>query len=395
MNLVTLIDSRRNSSSFDNVMYGCWISTYPGKMQRRSCRIRNNNFVNDSNSTCQNRIDIQSNNCAHSSVMFRPESSVVTKHNDLQRPYRNNELSNKNPLNLISTKNRKNIDNSVAINNLQRHQQSNESNQIIRLTCRDPSLIISSNGFSKIVCEEMVYYCFEMLLQHLARSRSYNDDISSYHSNPSHPSEVYSYSKSRRRIIPKNNKFNVPSRYVERHNDIPLISSFGNAVYPLFVTWRKGKEGRLRGCVGTFCPTKLSTGLKEYAINSALKDSRFSPITHEELPSLQCAVSILTDFEKADNCVDWEIGQHGIKIELTTDKGKKTATYLPEVASEQGWSHIQTIDSLLRKSGYKGIINPEVRNSLKITRYRSEKISRAYDEFIKATSSYPAAIVVQ
>ena len=34
---------------------------------------------------------------------------------------------------------------------------------------------------------------------------------------------------------------------------------------------------------------------------------------------------------------------------------KKSATYLPEVPSAQGWDKIQTIDSLLRKGGFKVI----------------------------------------
>jgi hypothetical protein len=37
----------------------------------------------------------------------------------------------------------------------------------------------------------------------------------------------------------------------------------------------------------------LHSGLKEYALTSALKDSRFDPITREELPKLTVSVSIL------------------------------------------------------------------------------------------------------
>ena len=33
----------------------------------------------------------------------------------------------------------------------------------------------------------------------------------------------------------------------------------------------------------------------------------------------------------------WQIGRHGIRIEFINEKGhRKTATYLPEVATEQG-----------------------------------------------------------
>ena len=50
----------------------------------------------------------------------------------------------------------------------------------------------------------------------------------------------------------------------------------------------------------------------------------------------------------------YRVGKHGIRIEFLNEKGhKKTATYLPEVAIEQGWDAVQTIDSLLRKGGYR------------------------------------------
>jgi len=70
---------------------------------------------------------------------------------------------------------------------------------------------------------------------------------------------------------------------------------------------------------------------------SAFKDSRFNPITREELPRLHVSVSILRHFEDGVDYLDWEIGVHGIRIEFHNEKGnKRTATYLPDVATEQG-----------------------------------------------------------
>ena len=72
-------------------------------------------------------------------------------------------------------------------------------------------------------------------------------------------------------------------------------------------------------------------------LRSAVKDTRFNPITKDELPKLHVSVSILCHFEEASNYLDWHIGKHGIRIEFYSDRGyKQTATYLPEVASEQG-----------------------------------------------------------
>ena len=41
--------------------------------------------------------------------------------------------------------------------------------------------------------------------------------------------------------------------------------------------------------------------------SSTLKDSRFPPLTREELPKLFCSVSLLTNFEDASDYLDWEV----------------------------------------------------------------------------------------
>ncbi|KAJ8310660.1 hypothetical protein KUTeg_012525 [Tegillarca granosa] len=157
--------------------------------------------------------------------------------------------------------------------------------------------------------------------------------------------------------------------------DPPKAPCFPNDSYPLFVTWKIGNNRRLRGCIGTFSATNLHSGLREYAVTS--------PVTKDEFSKLHVSVSILTNFEEAEGYLDWEVGEHGIRIEFVNEKGhKKTATYLPEVAIEQGWDRIQTIDSLLRKGGYKGHINHEVRGQLRLTRYRSEKITISYTDYV-------------
>ncbi|XP_069473907.1 AMMECR1-like protein [Ambystoma mexicanum] len=163
----------------------------------------------------------------------------------------------------------------------------------------------------------------------------------------------------------------------------PRLPRFTNDPYPLFVTWKAGRDKRLRGCIGTFSAMNLHSGLREYTLTSALKDSRFPPLTREELPKLFCSVSLLTNFEDASDYLDWEVGVHGIRIEFINEKGvKRTATYLPEVAKEQDWDQIQTIDSLLRKGGFKAPISNEFRKSIKLTRYRSEKVTIGYAEYI-------------
>ncbi|KAI8094862.1 DUF51 family protein, partial [Gilbertella persicaria] len=132
--------------------------------------------------------------------------------------------------------------------------------------------------------------------------------------------------------------------------------TFTNDGYPLFVTWhKKTRNGStLRGCIGNFQPMSLHEGLARYALISALQDHRFPPITLSEVPHLECAVSLLVNFEVAKDYLDWEIGVHGIWIEFYQDGRKETATYLPEVMGEQGWTKEEAIESLLRKGGYRG-----------------------------------------
>ncbi|KAL0138177.1 AMMECR1 domain-containing protein [Mucor lusitanicus] len=149
---------------------------------------------------------------------------------------------------------------------------------------------------------------------------------------------------------------------------------------PTFSNGTRDNELQLRGCIGNFNPMPLHTGLTKYALVSALQDRRFSPITLSEIPVLTCAVSLLTDFEIADDYLDWEIGIHGIWIEFVNADGEKeTATYLPEVMEEQGWTKQEAIKSLLRKGGYYGpVTEAYCRESIVLTRYQSQKLEQPY-----------------
>ncbi|KAH1022715.1 hypothetical protein HUJ04_012068 [Dendroctonus ponderosae] len=112
------------------------------------------------------------------------------------------------------------------------------------------------------------------------------------------------------------------------------------------------------------------------------------PITRDEFAKLSVSVSILRHFEDGEDFLDWEVGVHGIRIEFINERGmKRTATYLPEVASEQGWDQMQTIDSLLRKGGYKSTISSDMRRTIKLTRYQSEQITVSYQDYMNYWNS--------
>lgn len=83
---------------------------------------------------------------------------------------------------------------------------------------------------SKVISDDMIYYCFDVLHSKLHKSPLQNP-------------------------------------------------GFPNHEFPLFVTWYTGHQLDLRGCIGCFSPLSLHDGLKEYALTSALRDTRFNPIS--------------------------------------------------------------------------------------------------------------------
>ncbi|MFH4976932.1 hypothetical protein AB6A40_003641 [Gnathostoma spinigerum] len=176
--------------------------------------------------------------------------------------------------------------------------------------------------------------------------------------------------------------FDVIYSILCNHQAPTIPSCIPNDKYPIFVTWKKGYERRLRGCIGTFSNLVLHKSLHEYAIISAFKDSRFDPISIHEVEQLHCAVSILINFEKARDYRDWIVGVHGIRIEFQDSHHYRDAVYLPEVASEQGWTHAETLDNLMRKGGFKGHISEEMRMKVTVVRFQSDKVHMSYQEYI-------------
>lgn len=172
--------------------------------------------------------------------------------------------------------------------------------------------------------------------------------------------------------------------------------------YPLFVTWntlsRSGHKS-LRGCIGTFEGLPLSTGLQSYSLTSAFDDTRFSPIPASLLPSLSCSLTLLADFEPCVDAMDWDLGTHGIRISFNYRGRRHGATYLPDVAVEQGWTKEETIESLMKKAGWDGGYSGVARRLIRGTSRGSEQaVSRPWDEVndfkavrytgLKASASY-------
>jgi uncharacterized protein (TIGR00296 family) len=81
-----------------------------------------------------------------------------------------------------------------------------------------------------------------------------------------------------------------------------------------------------------------------YSLIAALQDTRFRPVTLEEVPTLSAYISLLTDFEVIEDPLDWTVGTHGIEIEFDGNGKKHRGTFLPNVAPEQGWDSVTTLE---------------------------------------------------
>jgi len=55
-------------------------------------------------------------------------------------------------------------------------------------------------------------------------------------------------------------------------------------------------------------------------------------------------------------------------------------TFLPEVASEQGWTKEETLKYLIKKAGYNGKLS-DVASKIKLERYQSSKCEMTYQEY--------------
>ena len=87
---------------------------------------------------------------------------------------------------------------------------------------------------------------------------------------------------------------------------------------------------------------------------SAFDDTRFTPITLSEVPTLSNSITLLANFTPCSSALDWDLGTHGVRISFTYHGKRYGATYLPDVAVDQGWTKEETIISLMRKAGWAG-----------------------------------------
>ena len=83
------------------------------------------------------------------------------------------------------------------------------------------------------------------------------------------------------------------------------------------------KHGQLRGCIGTFEPTKANVAeeIIANAISSATRDPRFPPVAASELDDLEYNVDILTEPEPVEDETQLDASRYGVIVESGFQRG--------------------------------------------------------------------------
>lgn len=124
--------------------------------------------------------------------------------------------------------------------------------------------------------------------------------------------------------------------------DLKITDSRLAAPEGAFVSIHRG--GQLRGCIGNIVSSEpLQKTVRDMAIAAATEDPRFSPVTVEELGSLELEISVLSRPWRIRDIAEIEMGKHGVIVA----KGKSSrGIFLPQVAKETGWSKEKFLSEL-------------------------------------------------
>jgi len=107
------------------------------------------------------------------------------------------------------------------------------------------------------------------------------------------------------------------------------------------------KHGNLRGCIGTFMPTKenIAYEIIRSAISAAVDDPRFPPVTVSELNDLAISVDVLSSPEEVSDVSELDPKKYGVIV----SSGYKKGLLLPDL---EGVDTVEEqIDIAKRKAG--------------------------------------------
>jgi AmmeMemoRadiSam system protein B/AmmeMemoRadiSam system protein A len=121
-----------------------------------------------------------------------------------------------------------------------------------------------------------------------------------------------------------------------KENDPVLNEEMG-----AFVTLHK--HGDLRGCIGNIAGEgPLYLTVRDMAIQAAFSDRRFPPVSQREMKDIDIEISALSPLEKIEDPEKIIMGRHGVIVK----SGFRSGVYLPQVATETGWTREEFMSSL-------------------------------------------------
>ncbi len=108
-----------------------------------------------------------------------------------------------------------------------------------------------------------------------------------------------------------------------------------------FVTLHE--QGELRGCIGNLIGTEpLYLTVRDMAVEAAVGDPRFEPVKADELAGIEIEISVLSPMRRVASADEIKLGIHGVLIK----KGLRSGVFLPQVATETGWSKEEFLSTL-------------------------------------------------
>jgi len=103
------------------------------------------------------------------------------------------------------------------------------------------------------------------------------------------------------------------------------------------------KHGELRGCIGNLSASQpLYLAVRDMAVEAAVDDPRFPALTLSELKDVEIEISALSPLKRVDSTDKIELGKHGVLVR----KGHQSGVFLPQVATETGWSKEEFLNNL-------------------------------------------------
>ncbi len=119
-----------------------------------------------------------------------------------------------------------------------------------------------------------------------------------------------------------------------------------NQTQGVFVTLKIG--AMLRGCIGIVqTEDSLYKTVYHMAKKAAFNDSRFTPLSRDELNLISIELSVLSEPTLLNNSDDIMIGQHGLMLNHPFGH----SLLLPQVPVEYGWGKQDFLIQLCRKAG--------------------------------------------